>query len=391
MDATPILFVPLIAATWMFGLALFSYISHIFLTIVEDTGNGSDQPVMREYRTFKSYVNDGFGWSEDVYTDWLWKFFYLAYIAGIWFAPSVMIGRAVSDDPWWRVAVAAILFWLSFPFGVTSSLASSSRWNPFWLPLVRLMVHRPVATFAFYLFTLPLVALMGTTFNLLFVNASKLAFMWVLLLSPVTTVAFFLYARLLGRYAFVLNCARSELYKEPEPEPERKPRKRKPKPAPEPDRMTQWSNPTEEHDQHPVNAQPADLPPIVTPDDEALTGYNVDFSGAPVVEEAPKPRGKVHTFDGEEDASPIPLNAEDDRNEPTVPRSALRRMLEAPPEREIALYMKHRQSEPDNPYGVDLVVRMLNSQTIAVGIVMTIGLAIFACLHRALEGLRPPV
>ena len=387
MDVTAILFVPLIAGTWVFGLALLSYISHIFLTIVEETGNGVDQHVAFEYRSFKSYIHDGFNWTEDVYTDWFLKLIYLAYIVGIWFAPSVMIGRAVSDDPAVRTLVSTGLFWLSFPLGVASSLASASRWTPFWPPLLRLMFHRPLGTLGFYLLSAPLVAVMGTTLSLMFGGKSTVAFMWVLALSPVATGAFFLYCRLLGRFAFVLNCVRGELYQEPEPEPEPKPKKRKRKAESNP--LTQWASPTAAHDQHPVNAQPEDLPPIHTPDEGDVTGYNVDFSGAPAKQEEPAPRRTVHRFDGEEDASPFAVNAADDRPEPTADRARLREKIAQPNEREIALYTRHRPVERTLPYGLDVVTRMLNTKTVAVGMMMAMGLAVLATLQHALDALRP--
>ena len=149
------------------------------------------------------------------------------------------------------------------------------------------------------LFSLPLVAMLGITFNLLFLDTPRHGFQRAVLMSPVTTISLFLYARLLGRYAFVLNCARGEAHREPEPR--RQPRPRKPKTAPKPDPLTQWSNPTEEHDQHPSNAQPEDLPPIMTPDEGEVTGYNIDHAGAPARQPEPAPRRKVHRFDGEED------------------------------------------------------------------------------------------
>lgn len=373
----------------MFGLGLFSFISHVFLMIVEETGNGVDRPVSLEYRSFKSFVNDGFNWTEDPFSDWLLKLVYIAYVGGIWFGPSVLIGRAVSEDPAWRTVVAATVFWLGFPFGVCSTLASSSKWNPFWPPLFRLMFLRPFGTFLFYLLSLPLMAVLGIIFNLLFIDTPAHGFQWAIAMSPLATLAVFMYARILGRYAFVLNCARGEHYREPEPEPERKPRKRKPKATAKPDPTTQWSNPAEEHDQHPLNAQPEDLPPIMTPDEGEITGYNIDHLGAPAKQEAPKPKRKFHRFDGEEDDSPFMVNAEDDRAIPTPERTAVRNQIVKPTEKEIALYVRRTPTEPGFAYGPDLVSRMLNARTLSAAVVMMFGIAAMAGLMRILDTLRP--
>ena len=387
MDPTPILFVPILAGTWMFGLALFSFASHLFLTIVEETGNGVDRPVSLEYRSFKSLVNDGFNWSEDPFTDWLLKLAYIVYMGSAWFAASVLLGRAFAEDPLWRTAIGAGAFWIGFPFGMVSSLAAGSRWNPFWPPLFRLMFLRPVTTIGFYLFSLPLVAMLGITFNLLFLDTPRHGFQRAVLMSPVTTISLFLYARLLGRYAFVLNCARGEAHREPEPR--RQPRPRKPKTAPKPDPLTQWSNPTEEHDQHPSIAQPEDLPPIMTPDEGEVTGYNIDHAGAPARQPEPAPRRKVHRFDGEEDDSPFAVNAEDDRAVPTAARTAVRQTIANPDEREIALYLRKQPTEPKYAYGPDLVSRLLNVRIFVAGVVMTFGIGVLAGLMRVLDALRP--
>lgn len=391
MDTTPILFVPILAGTWMFGLALFSFISHLFLTIVEETGNGVDRPVSLEYRSFKSFANDGFNWTEDPFGDWLFKFAYIAIVGGVWFGPSVLLGRYFSEDPLGRTVISSALFWLGFPFGICSSLASSSRWIPLWPPLLRLMFFRPIPTLLFYLFSLPMMAIWGFTFYQLFVNTPSLGYRWAIAISPLATLSMFMYARLLGRFAYVMNCARGALYREPdpEPEPERKPHKRKPKEASKVDPMTQWSNPTAEHDQHPVNAQPEDLPPIVTPDEGAVTGYNIDHLSPVARPEPPKPRRVVHRFEGEEDDSPFAVKPEDNVPVPTPARSALRTLLEEPSEREIALYTRRRPVEPTFAYGPDLISQMLNARTFSAALMMSFGIAIMAVLVRLLAFLRP--
>lgn len=388
---TAFIFVPLLAITSIFGLALASYMSHIFLTIVEETGNGIDQPLTMKRRSFQSYMNDGFRWTEDGFADWLIKLFYLGYLALVWFGPSVLFARMVAPTPLMSTVITLISFWLFFPLGVTSSLTANSRWAIFNPPVFNLMAHRPGKTVLFYLLSFPCMLVFGFSLWLLLIDVQRLRLMLGVVICPVATISFFMYCRLLGRYSYTLNCVRGQLYQEPEPEAER-PKKRRPKKATtaEPDPTTQWSNPTVEHDQHPINAQPEDLPPIMTPDEGEVTGYNIDFSGRPAKQAEVSPKKTIiHQFDGEEDASPIPVNSADEANVPTAARVAQRKIIIDPPEREIALYVRKRPQEMGNPYGIDVLTQLMNANTIAVGFMMTGGLAVQMFLVRLLEELRP--
>ncbi len=229
--------------------------------------------------------------------------------------------------------------------------------------------------------SLPLLAVLVVTFELLLLDSHKLALGWSIALCPVAVVAFFIFARLLGRLGLVVT------FTQPRVETMRKPRARKPsRPVHAYDERTRPFIPKEGiPDDPPSHAQPADLPPIETPFDGPVTGYGVDFSGsAPPVEEA-KPASPIMHFDDDDTqitvAPPPDVTGTD--------REKIAAQLAKPSERELALHLRERPQEPRNPYGVEAVSFLFDPKTIDPWVRLTLGLMLMHILQRSLDLLRP--
>ena len=382
---TAILFVPLLALTWMIGTAIASQAAHFFLTIIESSATPTAHGMNWRGPSFKAWMRDGINWPDETYADHFAKGAYLAYLIALWAGPAILIGRLVAGNSVEATVIAGTAFWLFFPIGLLSSLASASRWTPFWPGLIVAFAKRPVKTLAFYVLSAPILAVLVVTLDLVLIHTSKATVAWAAALSPVAAVSFFIYARLLGRLGLVVSFTRPP---DPEDEADAKPRrwkKRKNTPHAR-DPQTRGFRPTEDIlDDPAIDAQPPEMRGIITPNDGEVTGYAVDYSGkAPAIEE-PKPPLIVHKFDDEDDepivAAPPP-EISDER------RQVAERIANAP-EHEIALYLPSRVTEPTNPYGADAVTFLFDLKTLGPWLTLTAGLIVMALLQRALDMLRP--
>ncbi len=169
------------------GLAVFSYAAHSFLTVVVDTAAGCDQVV----------------WPAEPFTDWLWKLWYLGWITVVWLAPVGLLLTFFKFKALQTVLLVFLFFWLAFPIGLLSSLSATTRWVIFRPVMVWYMLLHFPATAVFYVSTELLLA--GLAAVLYFAPR----FMGWMLLTTVVAVAvaavLFLYGRLLGRLAWVMN------------------------------------------------------------------------------------------------------------------------------------------------------------------------------------------
>ena len=327
-------FVPLLAFTWMLGLAVVSHAGQYFLSIVESSSTGTAQNVAIRGRSFREWIKDGIDWPDEPFADYLLKGFFLAYLAALWAGPAVLIARLVTDEPVQRLAITAGIFWLGFPIGVLSSLASGSRWNPFWPGLFPGLARRPLQTLGFYLLSAPVLALVFLMFDLVLLRPSQVAVTWVIALAPVGVFAFFIYARLVGRLGLALSYSLPEVE---ESRPRRK-KKRKPRrPAQTYDEKHRWGIPTEEILE--------DTPKLISPYDGEITGYAVDMEGKMPLEEPPKPAPIIQKFDDEDD-TPIGMEPVADLSQ--TDRPALAARLMNPPEHEVAVHVVATDG-PTNP------------------------------------------
>jgi hypothetical protein len=373
---TAFLFVPLLAMTWILGLAVVSHAGQYFLSIVESSSTGTAQNVAIRGRSFREWVKDGIDWPDEPFADYMLKGFFLFYLAILWAGPAILIARFATDEPLPRLAITAGLFWLGFPIGVLSSLASGSRWNPFWPGLFLGLARRPLQTLGFYLMSAPVLAVIFLMFDLTLVRGSQSPAAWVIVLCPVGVVAFFIYARLIGRLGLALSYSLPEVE---ESRPRRK-KKRKPRrPVHAHDEKHRWGIPTQEFIE--------DVPKLVNPYEEGeVTGYAVDLEGKMPLEEPPKPAPIIQKFDDEDD-TPIGMEPVADLSQTDRPAIAAR--LANPPEHEVALYLTSRPTEPANPYGTETVTFLFDIKTVEPWLRLSAGLVLLAFCQRALDALRP--
>jgi hypothetical protein len=127
---------------------------------------------------------------------------------------------------------------------------------------------------------------------------------WLFVGSPVFVVGGLLYGRLLGRLAYVLAFTKPFLARK---------KKKKRKPAPQP---------KEDADTEERFEQPSELPPIESPDEGPLTGYDVKFDDPPRRDpdddRRPRQRVLAEVADDPDDADeppPRPSRAIDDEDE----------------------------------------------------------------------------
>lgn len=380
---TAFVFVPLLVVTWLIGFVVVAFASNYFLTIVESSATATAKNMSWRGRPFREWIRDGINWPDDLFVDYFAKTFYFAYIIGIFVGPAFLIGRLSAPESGWSFVITGVVFWLLFPIGLLSSLASGSRWTPFWSGILVAFAKRPAKTLAFYVISAPVLAIMFFTFDLVLLQTSKVTGIWAGVLSPIAVILFFVYARLLGRLGMIVSFTR--------PEVEKSSRKKKSKKARRPahayDESTRCFGPREViPDDPPLRTQPMDLPGVETPYDGVITGYGVDYDGTKPVIEEPKPARIIIPDDDEDDTpitvAPPPEIAGTDRE-----RVAAK--LAEPPEHEIELYLRERPKEPTNPYGVESVSFLFDPKTIDPWARLTLGLIILAILLRALAMLRP--
>lgn len=380
---TAFFFVPLLAVTWMFGFAVAAHAAHYFLTIVESSATGMARNMSWKGRPFREWIRDGVQWPDDLFLDYFAKTFYFAYIVGIWAVPAILTGRLIAGHTPWATVIAGSIFWLLFPIGLLSSLASATRWTPFWSGIVVAFFHRPAKVFGFYLLSAPVLGVICLLFDLILLHTESVSMIWSIALCPVAVVCFFIYARLLGRLGLVVSFTRPEVENK-----SRKRRVRKPKrPWNAYDKNTRAFGPKEEIPDVAVNTQPTDLPPLESLYDGPVTGYTVDYTGnAPLIEE-PKPAPKMMYLDDDEEPGPLPVAPPPDIS--GTDRERIAAELAKPSERELELYLRERPTEPTNPYGAETVTFLFDPKTIEPWCRLTLGLIVMSLLQRALDMLRP--
>jgi len=379
----PFLFVPLLVAAWMLGVVVVAHASHYFLTIVESSATAYTRNLPWKGRPFREWIRDGVDWPDDLFIDYFAKMFYFAYIIGIWAGPAFLLGRFLFGTSPWATVVTGAAFWFFFPIGLLSSLASQSRWTPFWSGVIVAFFQRPAKIFFFYLLSAPVLSVIFLTFDLILIHTSKTTVAWAIALAPVAVLAFFIYARLIGRLGLIVSFTRPE---QDEIAPRRKKRKRPKKMLHAYDPEARQFGPKEEiHDDPPAFAQPSDLASIQTPEGE-LTGYGVDYDGTRAIPEGVKPARIIHTFD-DEDQTPItvapPVSVAGTDRERIAAEMAI------PSERELSFYRHERPTEPGNPFGSESILFLFDPKTIEPWLRLTLGLVLMALLQRALDAMRP--
>lgn len=247
------LFVCLIVAATIAAFFVWAFACHCFMSVIEETAAG----------------NRDVSYPDDPYSDWIWKGWYLAWLVAVWVAPALLLAYIVSPAfaERWRgpayVLVAAGAFWLAFPLSLLSSLAAESRLTVLHGGVLARLVRRPGTWLAFLLLSalavLPAAGAIAWEFF-----GNHLA---SLLVAPLVVAAsVFLYARLAGRLAQIL-----QLVKLP------KRHKKKLKRNARRTNAIQTTDPWHVPEEPATFVQPTRLPGLPTPFEGEVLGYDVSF------------------------------------------------------------------------------------------------------------------
>ena len=307
MDFRALIFVPALVGAALFGSVYFAFAAHYYLTVLESTGSGA-----REVTWLKESITDNF-----------WKPFYIAWLLVLWLGPAYIIGRSLAGSTgvaWLGFAIPVLTAWLLYPVSQLSSLSASSVWIPLTLQVFTRLAQRPGVTIAFLILTLPVFALGGIAFRWAFLTEGEWDRMFIGL--PLFAFAALLYARLLGRLAFVLMFTKDLLKGK---------KKKKPRPMD--------ATPPASIERPPPPVETSDTKPVMSPLDGEVVGYNVLMADDPP---APKKRVKAEVVEDD------PLESE---SEPRSPRAPAPRS--APPRRDREWA---NDDEDATPYGVNAPV-----------------------------------
>lgn len=368
MDLRALIFVPALVAAALCVFAFCLFAAHYYLTVLESTAAGGKEVT----------------WVSEPITDNFWKPFYMAWLLCLWLGPAYVIGRSLATTTqlaWVGFAVPVLVAWLLYPVSQLSSLSAMSVWVPLHPQVFARLAQRPGATAGFYAITLPVFALGGLAFRWAFLTADE----WHLLFlgAPLFALAVLVYGRLLGRVAFALLFTRDLLKRKrrKKPKPEREPAAPEPA-APEP--------------------QPAELPPINTPLDGEVCGYNILTSDEPPVpkkrvlaevadEEAPAPsnpgppparaaRGSDHPLDrgrtwtdDDDDATPYAMNPSEVNDSERVPAE----VLTPRPEEMALLERSDTRKPPKRLWTAEVMSFLAQPDTIAALLILS-GIACLA-------------
>lgn len=284
-----ILFVILLAASVMAGIATLCFASRCVLVIVQETGLGQDEVM----------------WPSEPYVDWLGHAVQCLELVGIWLAPAALTARLLRhmwlpEDAALRVLLlAGPGLWLFFPIGLLSSLSAESRWVPFrWAIFVRFVRVTPAAMIFYFLTALLLAVGVVPWYYALFGGKGFL----LPVAAAISAVVLFLYSRLLGRLAWIIQRLPSTERKPAKAKPAKRPPAVKPrggkKRKPKADVQDPWAVPEEEvgHQERkrfPRRKEPPkkDKPGYHVPSAEEIEGYGIAADN-PVEREPPpeKPR-----------------------------------------------------------------------------------------------------
>jgi hypothetical protein len=187
-----ILFFVMIVAEMTVCLVVFTYLAHCFHLVFTSTAAGSDEVT----------------WSSEPMFDWFGEATHLLYmvfmavVCGIFlflplhlsFLPATAGGRMLVG--------AMVSFWLLFPLFAVSTCTGPSPWLLVFPPVMIRALRRPATMIAVYLASGAMLALTGFIFAL---ALSSRLFVLILLASIMGSAVVLLYARLLGRWTWIVN------------------------------------------------------------------------------------------------------------------------------------------------------------------------------------------
>jgi hypothetical protein len=174
------------------GAYIFIYAAHRFFVIVQETAAGVDDVK----------------YPADPLMDKLPRAAYLAGLLAICVVPAGFLLKLNPDvslggSPLLTsFVVATVILWLLFPIGLLSALSASSPWIVFRLTVLRFMLRRALATFVFYSVSAVLAA---GCFGLVALAFDRRSWLLILAAPFACSAAFLIYARLLGRMAYLFD------------------------------------------------------------------------------------------------------------------------------------------------------------------------------------------
>jgi hypothetical protein len=251
MDLRAIIFVPALAGCVIFGFVFALFAAHHYLTVVQSTGAGAKEVA----------------WPAEPILDQFWKVFYLAWLIGLWLGPAWLLAAATTtaNDPRWvRFAIPLAVFWIFYPVSQLSSLGGPTIWLPLHPGVIERLVRKAAVLPGFFLLSGVVLTVFGLAFYLTFFAAGIVS---LVAGSILLVVSGLLYGQLVGRLAFAIVFTKSTLGKLGK-------RKKNRRRQEEQDRPRESAS-TEDGEPDGEFIQPASLPPIETPDEGPLTGYDV--------------------------------------------------------------------------------------------------------------------
>ncbi len=355
---TALIWVPVFAATIIFSYFFWCYLSHTLIVIVEDTAAGNAEVV----------------WSDEPYYEWTWQGAYVAWIAGVWVVPAIFVGRWVSGfaSDAWRLPVLTLIafavFWLTFPISLLSTMSAESRWTILHGGLFVRLAKSIDHLFIFYLASLLLVAACVPLATWVAASGSFIA---LILAALAFGYAFVLYARLLGRLACIVRLTKIRR------------RKRKKRIAKSGAVVVDaWEIPDQDEQDNggPGFVQPEDLPPLQTPYEGDVVGYNVRFED---VSRAPQPTPSSVESSC---AMPEPELA----RAPVIDEEARQRIAAIKPDQlELDRARSRRQKLPKRPWTEGVWLFPFMPRCAIHWVVTSVGLLFFGLLIRVLIDMFP--
>jgi hypothetical protein len=295
MDLRAVIFVPALTGSVILGFVFLLFAANYYLTVMESTGVGAKEVT----------------WFSEPILDNAWKVAYMAWLIGLWLIPAYFIGRAVTagvDSIWWRLAVPLMVFWLCYPISQMSSLSATSIWFPLVPDVFARLLQKPFVYFGFMLLSIPVLTVLCIGFKWAFLTEDE----WELLIIgvPMMVVSGLMYARLIGRLGYALRFTRSIFTEKKKQKPQR----------------VKAATVTAEYNPDEYFTQPSDLPPIKTPNDGELSGYNLKLEDNPPPQFKKRVKAEAVESDAELESTPE-TRAESTHNpEPEqTPRSPVRK------------------------------------------------------------------
>lgn len=183
-----ILFLAALAAEFLFGLIILLYACHSFVLVVADTSAGNDEVF----------------WPDEFLTDWIGKLLYLLWLVAIWLVPTWLLLHEAewAESPFVQTLIYLTVLWLFFPIGLLSSMSVSMFWVVVHPVFVWKLAKQGRALGIVYA-----VSALGFLICALLIAGTVFAgWLWLLpVMAPAIAAAWLIYARLLGRLAWVVN------------------------------------------------------------------------------------------------------------------------------------------------------------------------------------------